>query len=463
MSNPAYDPRAPGLRAFHDAVAGFIDGSDTPVKYLERCLARIAEREPTIKAFVWSNLDAAMGAAEAAAKRYREGRPVSPVDGLPIAVKDIFETRDGPAGWGSAHLAETPGVRDAAIVAALRRGGAAIVGKTALPELGFGPPAATTNPWDGARTPGGSSSGSAAAVAGAMVPAAIGSQGKGSLTRPASFCGAYGFKPGHGTIHRGGDGGSQATNTHVGVLAGSLADSWIIARFLSATAGPHPGGFAINGPMAPPDARKPKTLIRMEGPGWQRTDEAAKAAYEGMLEAIAGTGVAVSQAADDPDWSAIEGEMAAAADALSAIADFESRWPLILYLQRDHDEGTNAFDPLTHERGLARLNVTRGEYQDALRYRLAYRARLAAAARAREGVFLVSPAATGPAPEGLNSTGSAVYQWASSLAGNPVMSLPFMAVDGLPLGLQIQGFGGGEESLMAACGWLDAAFKAGEI
>ncbi len=461
MSTPGYDPRAPGLLTFHDAVAGFKDGSDTPVRYLERCLARIAEREPSIKAFVWSNLDAAMGAAEAAAKRYRDGTPASPVDGLPIAVKDIFETRDGPAGWGAAALAANPGVRDAAIVAALRRGGAALVGKTALPELGFGPPPATTNPRDQARTPGGSSSGSAAAVAAAMVPAAIGSQGKGSLTRPASFCGIYGFKPGHGTIHRGGDGGSQATNTHVGVLAGSLEDSWIVARFLSESAGPHPGGLGIDGPMAPPDAVRPKTLIRMEGPGWKRTEEGAKSAFEALLEAIEAAGVAVIGAADDPATAALEGELEAAAEALSIIADFESRWPLVMYLERDRDEGTGAFDPLTHERGLARLGVTRGEYVDALSTRLAYRERLAAAAR--DGLFLVSPSAPGPAPEGLGSTGSAVYQWASSLAGNPVVSLPLMAVDGLPLGLEVQGFIGGEAELMAACRWCDAAFRAGEI
>lgn len=354
-------------------------------------------------------------------------------------------------------------MRDAAIVAALRRGGAAIVGKTALPEFGFGPPAATTNPWDGARTPGGSSSGSAAAVGAAMVPAAIASQGKGSLTRPASFCGTYGFKPGHGTIHRGGDGGSQATNTHVGVLAGSLEDGWIIARFLSESAGPHPGSFAIAGPLAPPDAIKPKTLVRMEGPGWQRTDEAAKPAYQAQLEAITAAGVAVTEAAGHPAWAALEGEMEDAAEALSAIADYESRWPLIAYLERDRDEETGHFDPLTHERGLARLKVTRAEYEDALNYRMAYRARLAAAAQAQEGVFLVSPAATGPAPEGLSATGSAVYQWASSLAGNPVVSLPFMAVDGLPLGLQVQGFVDGEAGLMAAARWLDNAFRAGEI
>ncbi len=456
-----YDPRDPGLLTFHDRTAAFRDGSDTPVKYLERCLAVITAREPVVKAFTTADLDAALAAAEAAAARHRAGHPASPVDGLPIAVKDIFETREAAAGWGSAHLGAQAGRRDAAIVDALRRGGSVLIGKTALPELGFGPPAATTNPWDAGRTPGGSSSGSAAAVAARMVPAAIGTQGKGSLTRPASLCGIYGFKPGHGTIHRGGDGGSQATNTHIGVLAGGLEDAWVIAKYLSDAAGPHPGHAALDGPAQPPEPAKPKTLVRLEAAGWERTGDAAKAAYEAQLAAFGTTGIDIVPARDHGEWAALEGELAAAADALSVIADYESRWPLLMLLDRDRDEATGIFDPLTHERGRARADVAPAAYQEALAYRQGYRARLAALAA--EGVFAVTPAATGAAPLGLASTGSAVYQWASSLAGNPVISLPFMAVDGLPFGLQLQGFVGGEAALTAAARWLDAAFRAGEI
>ncbi len=461
MTGSPYDPKAPGFLTFHDAVAGFRDGSGTPVKYLELCLARITAREPVVKAFVSADLDAAMVSAKAAAKRYRDGAPASPIDGMPFALKDIFETRDAPTGWGSLALARNPGARDAAIVAALRAGGAVLVGKTALPELGFGPPAATTNPWDRAHTPGGSSSGSAAAVAASMVPVAIGTQGKGSLTRPASFCGIYGFKPGHGTIHRGGDGGSQATNTHVGVLAGSLDDAWITARFLSHAAGPHPGGVGINGPEAPPTAVKPKVLIRMEGAGWARTEDPAKGAYEELLGRLAKSGITISRAADDPKTAALDNQSAAAAQALAAIADYESRWPLVMYLERDFEAGGGAFDPLTHERGLARLKVTHDDYQTALRYRDQYRERLAALEC--DGVFFATLSATGAAPMGQGGTGSAVYQWASSLAGNPVVSLPFMETGGLPLGLQVQGFTGGEAKMMAAARWLDHAFHAGEI
>ncbi|MDH3240068.1 MAG: amidase [Alphaproteobacteria bacterium] len=456
-----YEPRAVRRLTFHDSVADFRTGADTPVKYLERCLARIAEREPLVKAFVAANLDAAMARAEGATKRYRDGAPLSPVDGLPIAVKDVFETRDLPTGWGSTALAKQPPRQDAAIVHALRKGGGVLVGKTALPELGFGPPAATTNPWDPGRSPGGSSSGSAAAVAAAMVPAAIGSQGRGSLTRPASFCGVTAFKPGHGTVHRGGYGGSQPTNAHVGVLAGCLEDAWIIARALGESAGPHPGHAALKGPMEPPEPAKPRTLVRTEAAGWERTEPAARAAYDDLLTRIESAGVGVMRAGDDPAWAALEGELAAAGKALGTIADYETRWPLTMLVEADVESGGGAFDPLTVERGLERLAVPLADYEAALAYRRDYRERLAALAQ--DGVFMITPGATGPAPAGLSSTGSSVYQWASSLAGNPVVSLPLMAADGLPLGLEVQGFVGQDAALMAAGLWLARSFQAGEI
>ena len=149
------------------------------------------------------------------------------------------------------------------------------------------------------------------------------------------------------------------------------------------------------------------------------------------------------------------------AAALSTIADYESRWPLVMYLERDRDEDTGAFDALTHERGFARLAVAREDYEGALRTRLHTRERLAALEK--DGVFFVTPAATGPAPRSLAATGSAVYQWASSLAGNPVVSLPFMEACAMPLGLQVQGFVGGDAKMIAAAAWLDRAFRAGEI
>jgi Asp-tRNA(Asn)/Glu-tRNA(Gln) amidotransferase A subunit family amidase len=135
------------------------------------------------------------------------------------------------------------------------------------------------------------------------------------------------------------------------------------------------------------------------------------------------------------------------------ISDYESRWPLIMYLQDPN--APQKFSPRVIERGLARDKWTRDDYEDALRFRNAYREKLAACRAV--GRFFISPSATGPAPSGTSDTGSSVYQWGSSLAGNPVCGLPLMAADGLPLGLELQGFGGEEAELMAAARALVAS------
>jgi len=453
----AYDPRTATLLSFHDAVARFRDGSDSPRAYLDRCLATLAAREPVVRAFTALTLDAARTAADAATARYRAGSPLSSVDGLPIAVKDIFETRDAPTRWGVEALTFAPW-RDSAVVNALRAGGAALVGKTRLPELGFGKPAATVNPWAPERSPGGSSSGSAAAVGAAMLPCAIGTQGRGSLTRPASYCGVYGFKPSHGAIHRGGDGGGQETNTHVGTLAGSLADAWCVARFLSDAAGPHPGSFGIEGPAFLPEAIKPRRLVRLEGPGWKRSEPGVQVAYERLLDSVARAGVPVLDAKDSPETAAVEAMLDAAGAALADIADYESRWPFVMYLERDESRAT--FSAQAFASGLRRADIPRDAYHRALTVRREFQRTLMACRD--DGLMFVSPAATdtAPAPSG---TGSSVYQLASSLAGNPVASLPLMAVDGLPLGLQLQGFTGDDATLVAQARWIDDAFRRGAI
>lgn len=453
----AYDPRSPGLLAFHADVPKFLAGVKTPLAYLETCLARIAEVEPALGAFACQTVDLARAAAQAATARYRHGRPASPVDGLPLAIKDIFEMRDAPTGWGVEAFAAHPPFRDAAVVNALRVGGAAIVGKTRLPELGLGAPPVTVNPWDHKRSPGGSSSGSAAAVGAGLVPVAIGTQGRGSLTRPASYCGVYAFKPSHGAIHRGGDGGGQETNTHVGLLAGSLEDAWIVARFLSDEAGPHPGCFGLEGPATPPPAGRPLRLVRLEGPGWGLTEEAARKTYEDLLAAIGRIGVAVVQAEDSPKTRDLALDLKAASDALGVVADYESRWPHVMQIKRAEERGAKIFSPTAVRRGLARADIPRARYHDALRFRAAFQKKLAACRE--DGLLFVSPSATDAAPADRTSTGSSVYQWASSLAGNPVVSLPFMSAEGLPYGLQVQGFFGEDAALVAHCRCLDEAFR----
>jgi Asp-tRNA(Asn)/Glu-tRNA(Gln) amidotransferase A subunit family amidase len=168
----AYDPRTAHYLCFADARAAFADNSDSPRAWLERCLAQIARREPEIRAFAELDLEAARRAADESSERWRRGQPRSSLDGMPVGIKDCFDVRGLPTRVNSALFADRVGEVDAAHVDALRRGGAVLVGKTTTTELTMALPAPTWNPWDLTRTPGGSSSGSAAAVAACMLPIA---------------------------------------------------------------------------------------------------------------------------------------------------------------------------------------------------------------------------------------------------------------------------------------------------
>src|SRR5712671_4554350 len=220
---------------FHDAARRFTDGNDSPRAYLERCLETIAQREPVVKALTALNETGARAAADASAARWKTGRPLSPIDGMPVGIKDLLETKDMPTEMGCAAMKGNFPKRDNAGVWALRQAGAVILAKTVTAELGGTHPGPTTNPFDPACTPGGSSSGSAAAVAARMVPAALGTQVGGSIIRPAAFCGNVALKPTQGAINRG---ERQATSmsTH-GVHAGCIEDMWQVAIEIAERAG----------------------------------------------------------------------------------------------------------------------------------------------------------------------------------------------------------------------------------
>src|SRR5512134_312206 len=251
-----YDPREFTALTFHDATRRFRDGLDTPRAYLERCLETISAREPVVRAFAALNEPSARAAADASTARWKSGRPLSAIDGLPIGIKDLLETKDMPTEMGcEAYRGNFP-KRDNAAVWALRQAGAVVLGKTVTAELGGAHPGPTTNPFDPARTAGGSSSGSAAAVAARMVPAAIGTQVGGSIIRPAAYCGNVALKPTQGGINRG---ERQATSmsTH-GVHAGSIEDMWQVGIEIASRAGGDRGGFGLMGPSTPPAAVKPE-------------------------------------------------------------------------------------------------------------------------------------------------------------------------------------------------------------
>ncbi len=261
----------PTARSYVAATPAFRAGTDSPRAFLDRCLQQVEQTEPQIGAFVSLNIPGARAAADRASERWRTSQPLSAIDGMPVGIKDIMETADMPTEQGSPLFAGWRGGRDAAAVAALREAGAVILGKTVTTEFAATEPRGTRNPWDPQRTPGGSSSGSAAAVAAGMLSAALGTQVIGSILRPASYCGCYGFKPSVGAINRGGS-FDHFSQSCTGVLAATLDEAWMVSRTISAHAGGDPGFPGLSGPLAPPEPKWPRALALLETAGLFRGD-----------------------------------------------------------------------------------------------------------------------------------------------------------------------------------------------
>ena len=292
----APDAGQPRMQPFLPATAGFTSGKDSPRAFLERCIVDLEAWEPKIGAFVTLNLAAARTATDASTERWREGKPLSPIDGMPIGIKDIIETIDMPTEHGSPLFVGHRSERDAASVAALREAGAVIVGKTVTTEFAWMQPRATKNPWDLTRTPGGSSSGSAAAVAVGAISVGIGTQVFGSIVRPSSFCGCFGFKPTVGAINRGGSHDALSQSTH-GPLAASLPEAWQVAYEISRRAGGDPGFPGLYGPLTCPTPSKPRRLAVLETDGWAVATTAAKEALEEASAKLKSAGVTFVSAA----------------------------------------------------------------------------------------------------------------------------------------------------------------------
>lgn len=445
-----YDPRHAELLSFSIARRGFLDGSQTPRKFLEQCIAVIEAREPSLRAFAALNLEGAREAADASTTRYRGGKPLSAVDGLPIGVKDLFETADMPTQMNSPYYEGWESNRDAAHVFYLRKGGALIVGKTVTTEFGIGRPGPTRNPWDTGRTPGGSSSGSGAAVGACMLPAATGTQIRGSIIRPASICGTYAIKPTFGALNRGGGHSTSPSMGHLGVLAGTLEDTWQIAHYISVTAGPDAGSPGLLGGPTLPEARRPARIARQYTTGWDMTDDASKAIFEELLGRLRDVGTEILEPSDDPDLARFEEEHQSVNEWLFDILAYEMRWPMQYYKDaRPETLGENVSKRL--ERADA-MSVE--DYRSALDRRRRFRETQEALA-GKVDCFLTL-GHIGPGQEGFPPVGTPQFSDPSSALGAPTFALPLLAVDGLPLGVQLMGFPHGDERLAAHARWLSS-------
>lgn len=446
---------------FHDATQRFADGSDTPRAYLERCLETVAAREPVVKAFTAINEAGARSAADESAARWKSGKPLSPIDGMPLAIKDLLETKDMPTQMGCEAFKGNFPKRDNAAVWALRQAGAVILAKAVTAELGGSHPGATTNPFDATRTPGGSSSGSAAAVGANMVPAAIGTQVGGSIIRPAAYCGNYALKPTQGGINRG---ERQATSqsTH-GPHANSLQDMWQVAIEIARRAGGDRGEVGLMGPSTLPAAVKPNRLVVLETEGWVEVDDATKAAFDGVLKQLRDAGVQLIRRKDHPWVEALERSIANGRSVCGGVTGWENRWG-----QRGIVDNNPAG---VSER--AKATLAKAETMSLDDYRMALLARENAqrmhATMAPLADAAITLACPGPAPVWSGDvpgqplaprpTGDFVFNAPSSMLFAPVVTVPLMSVGGLPVGLQLMGQQHEDARMTGLARWFDETLK----
>ena len=444
----------PVLRPYLPHTSSFSAGRDSPRDFLERCLADLETWEPRIGAFVALNLGAAREAADLATTRWRAGHPVSPIDGMPVGIKDIIETRDMPTEQGSPLFAGYHTGRDAAAVAALREAGAVVVGKTVTTEFAATTARGTRNPWDTSRTPGGSSSGSAAAVAAGIVSVALGTQVIGSTIRPASYCGCYGFKPSVGAINRGGS-YDYLSQSSTGTIAATLAEAWQVAYEMAARVGGDPGFPGLFGPASAPAAERPRRLAVIETAGWPLATAAAKQEMETALKRLAAAGAEIRTRQNDPKVAAVETAIAQARQRSADINAWESRWPLNTYRDKDASKLSSA----ALERLAQAERMTIDEYRGLLRERREARARYAELGP--DVAATLSLSAPAAAPVGIGSTGEPACTVHTSYLGIPSISLPLFHDEGLPLGLQVAGFADQDAATFATAAWIEAQCRVG--
>jgi Asp-tRNA(Asn)/Glu-tRNA(Gln) amidotransferase A subunit family amidase len=438
----------PRSRSFHAASAGFAAGTGSPRAFLEECLEDLARWEPAVGAFTWVDAEGARRAADAATARWKVGKPLSAIDGMPVGVKDTIDTDDMPTQMGSPLYEGYRPRFSAASAQALRASGAAILGKTVTTEFASSEPRGTRNPWDTTRTPGGSSSGSAAAVAAGMVAGALGTQVVGSIIRPAGFCGVHGFKPSVGGINRGGslDFLSQSCT---GTLAASLADAWIMARAVTEEVGGDPGHSGLGGPLSPPTAQMPRRLALLRTAGWDMLAADGRASLEAALDDLRRTGVEILSPETCPELAAVETATAEARAITLGLNAWEWRWPLGAYVERD----AAGLSQASRDRAVTMRGITRADYIRLLERRQNARDAFAALMSCCDG--MISVTAPGAAPVGLSSTGDPVFVVPGSLLGGPVVTLPLLKANNLPLGLQLLGAPQGDEILFGHAAWIE--------
>jgi Asp-tRNA(Asn)/Glu-tRNA(Gln) amidotransferase A subunit family amidase len=413
------------------------------VNDLDRLAALLAEREPTVRALLpeEGRLERLRRETAALEARFPDPAARPPLFGVPVGVKDIFHVDGFPTRAGSRLPPEVLAGPEAASVTALKAAGALILAKTVSTEFAYFAPGPTSNPRDPERTPGGSSSGSAAAVAAGYCPLALGTQTIGSIIRPAAYCGVVGFKPSYDRVSRDGIIPLAPSLDHVGLLAASVAWAERAAGVLCRYWQPPGRGLHARNPRKP---GRPVLGIP-EGPYLGR----ATGDFRAAAERLAAAGYEVRSVSAMPDVAEIEKRhrRLVASEAARVHAD---------WLDRFHD----LYAPETLALILAGQKVTEEEQADDLLGRERLRAELTALMDQHGLDLWIAPSAPGPAPRGLGSTGDPVMNLPWTHAGLPALGLPAGEdAEGLPLGLQVIGRWYADESLLAWGKGMEEVFK----
>lgn len=424
------------------AARGIAAGDLTAEALTNACLDRIQERDAEIEAWAHLDPDFALAQARAADEARATGQGIGPLHGVPVALKDIFDTAELPTEHGTPIDAGRQPLHDAASVQALRDAGAVILGKTVTTELAAFYPGKTRNPLHPGHTPGGSSSGSAAAVGAGMVPLALGTQTAGSVVRPASYCGVYGFKPTFGMISRAGVLAQSPPLDTVGIFARAIEDVALAADCLSAfdprDAYMYPRSRPRLTEIAGSEPPVRPTLAFIKTPFWSEAEPVAQDAFGELIEALG----------EDCDVVDLPDVFANAVDWQLAVqlADLARHYGHYL------DKGSDRLSDKLVEMIEAGRRITAIDYNAALAYRDVLYGGL-------EQVFerydaILTPSSTGPAPAGLESTGSPVFCATWTYLGTPSCNLPLLEIDGLPLGAQIVGPRRDDGRLLRTAKWL---------
>jgi len=394
-------------------------------------LDRIEARETVVGA--WQYLDRERGLATA--RRRDAETPRGPLHGIPIAVKDLIDTVDMPTAYGSPIYRGHRPAADASCVALAKAAGTVVLGKTVTTEFAAFSPGKTANPLNPAHTPGGSSSGSAAAVADGMAPLGFGTQTAGSVIRPAAYCGCVGYKPSFGLINRAGVKPLADSLDTIGVLARSVEDAAFFAGVLSE----RPALYHLAAPSKAPRFGLYRT------PMWNEAEPATAAALDMAREALERAGAAVAELAIAPEHHEL-------AEAQNTIMHFET----VRAFAYERIEHSAELSPRFAQMLDAGMTIGADEYDRALARAVEARAGLDAFFGMCEAVLV--PAAPGEAPVGLGNTGDPIFNRMWTLLGAPCVTLPARWADnGLPTGVQLVGRISDDARLMAAAAFLERA------